>query len=84
MNPKLLLKTIFLIIVVLLLVMIGMNNRGPVSFSLPPLLSQTIKLPAALMYIGFFAIGLLTGTVLTAGGSKKGSSGPSKPPKSAK
>jgi uncharacterized integral membrane protein len=61
-----------------------MNNRGTVSFSLPPLLSQTFKLPAALMYIGFFAIGLLTGTVLTAGNGKKSSSGPSKPAKSGK
>jgi asparagine synthase (glutamine-hydrolysing) len=36
MNAKLLFKTIFLIIMLLLLVMIGLNNRGPVSFSLPP------------------------------------------------
>jgi uncharacterized integral membrane protein len=73
MNAKLLLKTIFLIIVLLLLVMMGMNNRNSVPFALPPLV-KAIQLPAAYMYVGFFGIGLLTGTVLTAGGGKKGGS----------
>ena len=85
MNAKLLFKTIFLIIMLLLLVMIGLNNRNPISFSLPPILPRAATHPAALMYFAFFAIGVLTGTVLTAGGSKKGgSSGASRPPKSAK
>ena len=84
MNAKLLFKTVFLIIVLLLLVMMGMNNLSKVSFSLPPLLPQKITQPAALMYFAFFAVGVLTGTVLTAGGGKKGASSPSKPPKSAK
>ena len=72
MNAKLLFKTIFLIIVLLLLVLMGMHNRGLISFSLPPLLNQTISQPAAIMYFGFFAIGVLTGTVLTAGGKRGG------------
>ncbi|MBI5385142.1 MAG: hypothetical protein HZA90_10695 [Verrucomicrobia bacterium] len=72
MNFKLLFKTLFLIVVLLLLVLIGMNNRDPIGFKLPPLLTQTIKQPAAIMYFAFFAVGLLTGTILTAGG-KKGS-----------
>jgi uncharacterized integral membrane protein len=72
MNAKLLLKTIFLIVVLLLLVLMGMNNRGYINFSLPPLVKATISQPAAIMYFGFFAIGVLTGTVLTAGGGRKG------------
>ena len=83
MNAKLLLKTIFLIIILLLLVIMGMNNRGTVSFSLPPLLPREIRQPAALMYFAFFAIGVITGTVLTAGG-KKGSGSGSKVPKTGK
>jgi uncharacterized integral membrane protein len=75
MNAKLLFKTIFLIIMLLLLVMIGLKNQGSVSFSLPPILPRPVKQPAAIMYFAFFAIGVLTGTVLTAGGGKKGSSG---------
>jgi hypothetical protein len=40
----------------------GMNNRQPVSLSLPPLLSKVQKMPAAMMYFAFFAVGVLSGT----------------------
>jgi hypothetical protein len=78
MNFKLLFKTLFLIVVLLLLVLMGMNNRQPITFILPPLIEQPLKLPAALMYFSFFAIGVLTGTVLTAGGRKGGAAKPGK------
>ncbi len=69
MNAKLLLKTIFLIVVLLLLVLMGMHNRSYINFTLTPLAERiTISQPAAIMYFGFFAVGVLTGTVLTAGG----------------
>jgi uncharacterized integral membrane protein len=74
MNAKLLLKTLFLIVVLLLLVIMGLHNRGSVPFSLPPVIPRSVSQPAALMYFAFFAIGLITGTVLTAGGGKKSSS----------
>ena len=72
MNAKLLLKTIFFILILLLLVLMGMHNRGTVDFTLPPVLQQVIKQPAALMYFAFFAVGVLTGTVMTAGTGKQG------------
>lgn len=72
MNAKLLLKTVFLIVMLLLLVLIGLHNKDTVAFVLPPLIPKAIKLPAALMYFICFAVGLLTGTVLTAGGGRKG------------
>jgi len=72
MNAKLLLKTIFFILVLLLLVLMGMHNRGAVDFTLPPVLDRVIKQPAALMYFAFFAVGVLTGTVMTAGTGRKG------------
>jgi uncharacterized integral membrane protein len=78
MNAKLLLKTIFMIVVLMLLVLMGMHNRQDISFQLPPLLKQTVSQPAALMYFGFFAVGVLTGTVLTAGGGKGGGGSKSK------
>ncbi|MBK7997808.1 MAG: hypothetical protein IPK15_03515 [Verrucomicrobia bacterium] len=74
MNAKLLLKTLFFILILLLLVLMGMHNRGTVDFTLPPVLQQVIKQPAALMYFAFFAVGVLTGTVMTAGTGKKGGS----------
>lgn len=74
MNAKLLLKTIFLMIVLLLLVIMGMNNREQVPFVLPPLISRKVTEPAAIMYFAFFAVGVITGTVLTAGRKGSGSS----------
>ncbi len=83
MNAKLIFKTLFLILVLLLLVMIGMNNRSTVAFSLPPLLSKSVTQPAALMYIGFFAVGLLSGVILASGtgGKKSGGNKSSSSPK---
>jgi uncharacterized integral membrane protein len=78
MNAKLLFKTIFLIAVLLLLVLMGMDNRSAINFTLPPLLNKIITQPAAIMYFGFFAVGVLTGTVLTAGGKRGGGGGKSK------
>lgn len=75
MNAKLLFKTLFLIVVLLFLVLMGMNNRSSVDFSLPPVLPKTITLPAAQMYFAFFAVGVITGTILTAGGGKGGGGG---------
>ncbi len=73
MNAKLFFKTVFLIVILLLLVIMGMNNRDTVELSLPPLLPKTQKMPAAIMYFGFFGVGVLTGTILTAGGRRGGS-----------
>jgi uncharacterized integral membrane protein len=86
MNVKLFLKTIFLILMLLLLVLIGVyNSKETVAFSLPGILPHAVRKPAALMYFGFFAIGLLTGTILAAGGSHKGGAGGgAKPAKTAK
>ena len=39
MNPKLLLKTIFVIAILSLLVIMGMNNRQDVELSMPPMLA---------------------------------------------
>jgi uncharacterized integral membrane protein len=73
MNPKVLLKTIFVIAILSLLVIMGMNNRQNVELSMPPILNKVQKAPAALMYFGFFAVGVLTGTIMIAGGGKRGS-----------
>jgi uncharacterized integral membrane protein len=77
MNIKLLLRTTFLVLILLLLVIMGMNNRQSVGLSLPPILPKMQKVPAAIMYFGFFAVGVLSGAMLT-GGKKGGASGKSK------
>jgi uncharacterized integral membrane protein len=83
MNMMLLLKTGFVMAIFLILVLMGVHNRGMVDFNLPPFVSSVVQQPAALMYFGFFAMGVLTGTVLTFGVKRNGSPGPSKPQKPA-
>lgn len=75
MNAKLFLKTLFLLVVLFFLVLMGRENRGTVEFTLPPVLPQKITLPSAVMYFAFFAVGVVTGTVLTAGSGKSGGGG---------
>ena len=58
-------KTAFGMIVLLLLVLMGVHNRSVVDFNLPPLMSNVVQQPAALMYFAFFAVGVLTGAVLS-------------------
>lgn len=83
MNAKLLLKTLFVLVVLSLLVLMGLNNKQTASFALPPLLPKPLSQPAAIMYFAFFAVGWLTGVIMTAGG-KRGSGSGSKPAKSDK
>jgi uncharacterized integral membrane protein len=75
MNAKLLFKIVFIIVMLFLLVLIGLNNKQTVSFVLPPLLAKQIHQPAAIMYFAFFAVGILTGAVLSVGVGKKGGGG---------
>ena len=76
MNTLLLLKTSFFILVLLLLVLMGMYNQVRIPFQLPPLITGPIRQPAALMYFAFFAVGVITGTIMTAGTGKKGAKSP--------
>ena len=77
MTAKLLFKTLFLVILLFMLVLIGMNNKDTVSFSLPPILKSRVTQPAAVMYYAFFAVGILSGVILGAGGGG-GKKSPSK------
>ncbi len=70
MNLMHLIKMAFLLAVLLFLVLMGVHNRGVVDFNLPPLMSSVVHQPAALMYFAFFAVGALTGTIVTVGRGK--------------
>ena len=69
---KLVLKAVVIIIALALLVILGMNNRSPISLSMPPLMATTPKLPAAYMFYAFFGAGFVVGAVIMAGGRKSG------------
>ena len=69
MNFKVLLRSILFLIILFVVLYAGMNNTTAIEFSFPLALQKPIREPAALIYFGVFAIGVLGGTVLTAGGS---------------
>ena len=73
------LKTVFFMVVLLLLVLMGVHNRGLVDFQLPPVLQEGVRQPAALMYFGFFAVGVVTGTLAALGQSKPSGAKSNKP-----
>ena len=64
-------KLVFAVVIVALLVMTSLNNSGKVDFNFQPLLPQAVKQPAALMYFGFFGVGLIAGAVLSLGNKKQ-------------
>jgi uncharacterized integral membrane protein len=71
MKAMMLIKITFVTVIFLLLVMMGLYNRATVDFNLPPLLTSEVQQPAALMYFAFFAVGLITGAILSMGGGKE-------------
>jgi uncharacterized membrane protein YciS (DUF1049 family) len=76
MKAMMFLKLLIVTAIFFLLVLIGLNNRSPVDFKLSPVVAEVVRQPAALMYFGFFAVGLITGAVLCIpGGKPSGKSG---------
>jgi len=70
---KAVVKTIALLVILFVMVYVGMNNTHLVDFRFP-VAGTTAKDPihasAALIYFGIFAVGVLAGTILTAGGGQ--------------
>ena len=71
MNAKTLFRgTIFLLLLFVVLY-VGMENTHRVDFYFPLLLEKKISQPAALLFFGMFAVGVLAGMTLNSGGEKK-------------
>ncbi|MEI6464146.1 MAG: hypothetical protein WCQ89_05450 [Verrucomicrobiota bacterium] len=68
-------KTIAFIAILFVMLYVGMNNPHAVDFRFP-IAGWTDKKPihasAALIYFAIFAVGLLAGTILTAGSGSRG------------
>jgi uncharacterized membrane protein YciS (DUF1049 family) len=73
MNFKLILKALFIVAMLSLLVIMGLNNPQTVHLSMPNILPRQQSLPAAGMYFAFFGVGFVAGAVLMSGGGKKSS-----------
>jgi uncharacterized integral membrane protein len=76
MNFKTFLRTIIFLAILFVVLYITMHNQQDTEFSFPVALQRSIREPAALIYFGMFAIGVLAGTMLHGGSGK--SSGSSK------
>ena len=57
-------------------VYIGMTNTATIPFRFPMLFDHDIKQPAAIIYFGVFAIGVIAGLMVLGGGSGGGKSAP--------
>ena len=73
---KAILKTIAFLAILFVMLYVGMNNPQAIDFHFP-VAGTTAKAPlrasAALIYFGIFAVGVLGGTILSAGsGGKRG------------
>ena len=71
MSFKVLLRSILFLLILFVMLYAGMNNTESIEFSFPIAFSKSIREPAALIFFGVFADGVLGGTLLHAGGGRK-------------
>ena len=64
MKIKALLRGVVVLVLVFVAIYMGMSNTQPIQFSFPLLLKHKISQPAALVFFGMFALGLIIGLML--------------------
>lgn len=70
---KAVVKTFALLAILFVMLYVGMNNIHQIDFVFPVANGQKpIHTSAALIFFGVFAVGVLAGTILTAGSGGKG------------
>ncbi|PTX95473.1 hypothetical protein [Opitutus sp. ER46] len=70
---KVVLKTFAILAILFAMLYVGMNNTHLIDFNFPVATkTKPVHASAALLFFGMFAIGLLGGAILTAGGGKGG------------
>lgn len=77
MNFKLFLRTFLFLAILFVMLYVGMTNTESIKFNFPLAYDKPVIQPAALIYFGIFAVGVLAGTMFNIGGGK-GSSKSSK------
>lgn len=68
MSFKVLFRSLVFLAILFVVLYAGINNTQSIEFSFPLVFQKNIREPAALVYFALFAIGVLGGTMLTAGG----------------
>ncbi len=74
MNTKMVLRAFVFLLLCFAVLYVGMANPQRVDFHFPLLLERKVTQPAALLYFAMFAVGVIAGMMLNAGGSSKGGS----------
>lgn len=72
---KIVVKTVLLLGILFVVLYVGMNNTHQIAFNFPVAGTsgqKPIQASAAVIFFVMFAIGLLAGTILNAGGGKAG------------
>jgi len=72
MNAKTLFRAIVFLLLLFVVLYVGMENKHSIDFYFPLLLEKKISQPAALLYFGMFAVGVIAGMMLNSGGDNKG------------
>ncbi|HEY4989577.1 MAG TPA: hypothetical protein VII09_07210 [Opitutaceae bacterium] len=70
MSFKVLFKAIVFLAILFAMLYIGINNRQSADFYFPVFLEKKWTTDAAMIYFLMFAVGVIAGTALTAGGGK--------------
>ena len=68
MNFKAFLRIVVFLLILFVVLYTGMYNTETINFSFPIAFSRSIHEPAALIFFGVFAAGVLGGTLLHGGG----------------
>jgi uncharacterized integral membrane protein len=73
MGFKVFLRIVVFLAMLFVLLYVGMNNTKSIDFSFPVAFTKGVSEPAAFIYFGIFAIGVIAGAMLNFGGSKRSS-----------
>lgn len=75
MSFQAVLKSIVILALLFVMLYVGMKNPHVIDFQFPiagTTAKKPIQAPAAIIYFGVFAVGVLAGTLLHSGGGKSG------------
>ena len=72
MNAKTLFRGIVFLLLLLVVLYVGMTNTHQIDFFFPILQAKKISQPAALIFFGLFATGVIAGMMLTPNKAKDG------------
>ena len=74
MSFKSALRLLVFLAIFFVVLYVGLNNQQMIEFSFPGALKQAVRQPAAYIFFGFWAVGVVAGALFTGGGGGRGSS----------